>query len=254
MKVTIETNRPSSDARITVTNDVSETLAQADLWWKETPELDGQRMGTIGTFHADCTQSTALLLKTATAHLKSHGVHTAIGPMDENTWKKHRFVIESNGRHPFLLEPENPSSFPTWWLEAGFSILSRYSSSVLPLDGSTAVSPSLKRRILSSGITIEDLNPAHFEEELRAIHTVSLKSFAGNFLYTPLAEKDFLGAYSKIRDHIDPCTRQTRPPRRPAHRIRLRHTRSRRSSTWRKACPHRQDPRCRSFLPCPRPG
>ena len=204
MKATIEPNPPSSDARITVTGDDTETLAQADLWWKQTPTHNDSKTGTIGAFHATCQASTTLLLSTATTHLKSQGVHTAIGPMDQNTWQKHRFVIETNGRHPFLLEPENPTDFPTWWQQAGFTILSRYSSSVLPLDGSTAVSPAMKRRILSSGITIENLDPTHFEAELRSIHTISLKSFSNNFLYTPLDESDFISAYAKIRDHIDP--------------------------------------------------
>jgi predicted N-acetyltransferase YhbS len=124
--------------------------------------------------------------------------------MDQNTWKKHRFVIESNGRPSFFLEPENPAAYPAWWLEAGFTELSRYSSSIIPLDGTTAVSPAMKDRILSSGISIDHLDPAVFDNELRAIHALSLKSFSNNFLYTPLAETDFLGAYTKIRNQVDP--------------------------------------------------
>lgn len=197
------TDSPVADARVTLVDPGGKSLAQADLWWRDTPRHEGQEIGAIGGFHATDSATTWLILDAASSHLRSLGIHTAIGPMDGNTWKYHRFVTETNGRPPFLLEPENPAEFPDWWLQAGFSRLSRYSSSVIQLDGTAAVSPAMKRRILSSGITIENLDPAHFEDELRAIHALSLKSFSNNFLYIPLAENQFLSAYTKIRDHID---------------------------------------------------
>jgi len=198
------TESPVADARVSLPDTDGTILAQADLWWKETPSHEGQRIATIGGFHAPDSASIRILLDAATAHLKSIGIKTAVGPMDQNTWKKHRFVIESNGRPSFFLEPENPAAYPAWWLEAGFTELSRYSSSIIPLDGTSAVSPAMKDRILSSGITIENLDPSAFEAELRAIHALSLRSFSNNFLYTPLDENDFLGAYTKIRDQVDP--------------------------------------------------
>jgi hypothetical protein len=193
-----------SDARITITGNDGETLAAASLWWNDTPIHEGNPIGTIGDFHALSAEATHRLLETAATHLRENGASIAIGPMDGNTWKKHRFVIETNGRPPFLLEPENPPEYPDWWREAGFSELSRYSSSIVPLDGSTTVPPALKQRILSSGVSIEPLVPARFEDELRAIHSLSLKSFANNFLYTLLPEGDFLEAYLKIRACVDP--------------------------------------------------
>jgi GNAT superfamily N-acetyltransferase len=36
------------------------------------------------------------------------------------------------------------------------------------------------------------------------IYQVSLKSFANNFLYTPLEEGAFMDAYQKVRDRVDP--------------------------------------------------
>ncbi len=145
-----------------------------------------------------------MLLENVTTHLRQNSCEISIGPMDQNTWKKHRFVIESATRPAFLLEPENPPEYPEWWRDSGFTELSHYSSSTIPLDGSTTVSSSLKKRILSSGISIETLDTTRFEDELRSIHSLSLKSFSSNFLYTPLPEKEFLTAYSKIRLHIDP--------------------------------------------------
>jgi len=198
------TESPVADARVTLADPGGNTLAQADLWWRDTPLHEGRKIGTIGGFHATDSAASRVILDAATDHLRAHGIDTAVGPMDGNTWKRYRFVINSNARRPFLLEPENPPNFPDWWLEAGFTELSRYSSSVIPLDGTNAVSPALKRRILSSGITIDHLVPDNFEDELRSIHTLSLKSFANNFLYTPIDAHDFLSAYTKMREHIDP--------------------------------------------------
>ena len=194
---------PSADARINIRNEDGSTIASAALWWKNTPSLNGKPTGTIGDFHALDAVTTRELLTTASNHLRQNGADFAIGPMDRNTWKSHRFVIKTNGRPPFLMEPHNPPEYPLWWRSAGFTELSHYSSSLIPLDGSITVQPALKQRILASGVSIQTLNLARFDEELHAIHSLSLKSFANNFLYTPLPASEFLAAYHKIRPHLD---------------------------------------------------
>jgi GNAT superfamily N-acetyltransferase len=123
--------------------------------------------------------------------------------MNGNTWRRHRFVVESNGRGPFLLEPRNPMELPGWWENAGFSILSRYSSSVMPLDQGEVVSPALKLRMARTGMVLRNLDISRYDDELRKIFTVSIKSFSHNFLYTPLEEGAFLAAYRTVRDQMD---------------------------------------------------
>ncbi|RYD30622.1 MAG: N-acetyltransferase [Verrucomicrobiaceae bacterium] len=192
-----------SDARLHLTDDAGGTIASASLWWSSTPSLDGASIGTIGSFSATDAESTKSLLDHAADILRQHGCHRAVGPMDGNTWGKHRFVIRSNGRGPFLLEPRNPAGHPGWWEQAGFSILSRYSSSVMPLDGSEVISSAVRSRLLRSGIHVRKIDVSRYEDELRLIHSVSLKSFSNNFLYTPLEESAFLHSYLKVRDHVD---------------------------------------------------
>lgn len=178
-------------------------VARAALWWRDTPVMDGANIGAIGNFEADDGEATAILLEGAANYLREQGCHIAIGPMNCNTWQRHRFVIESGGRGPFLLEPRNPVEHPVWWERAGFSVLSRYSSSVMPLDGSEVVSPAVKSRLALSGVVVRKMDTSRYDDELCKIHAVSLKSFAGNFLYTPLEEDAFLAAYQKVRDHVD---------------------------------------------------
>lgn len=183
---------------------VGSVVAKASLWWRDTPVMDGANIGAIGDFDANDSEATAILLEGAAGFLREQGCRIAVGPMSGNTWRAYRFVVEGNGRGPFLLEPRNPPEVPGWWKNAGFSVLSHYSSSVIPLDGRGTISPVLKARLQRSGVKIRELDPARYDDELRKIYQVSLKSFANNLLYTPLEEEAFLDAYRKVRDRVDP--------------------------------------------------
>jgi GNAT superfamily N-acetyltransferase len=191
------------DARIYLVLPDGSVIAHAALWWWETPFHQERRVGAIGGFGATDAAAAKLLLDGAADHLRQRGCRVAVGPMNGNTWRRHRFVTDSNGRGPFLLEPRNPAEHPGWWVRAGFSVLSRYSSSVMPLDGTETITSAVKDRLEKSGVFVRRLDVARYEEELLLIHAVSLRSFANNFLYTPLEEEGFLGAYRKVRAHVD---------------------------------------------------
>lgn len=191
------------DARV-ISGEGGRDFATAALWWNDVPSLAGHRIGTIGGFHATDQAQAMRVLAVAEDRLREAGCTIAVGPMNGNTWRRHRFVIESSGRGSFLLEPRNDPRFPDWWEREGYEEISRYSSSLMPLDMEPAVSPALKARLERSGIVIRSLDPARYDEELRLIHEISLKSFTRNFLYTPLEEEAFLGAYRKVRDRVDP--------------------------------------------------
>ena len=193
-----------ADARVFLTNQDGRIIAHAALWWSETPVHDSEQIGTIGGFAALDGESARILLDHAASRLREAGRRIAVGPMNGNTWRRHRYVVSGDARGPFLLEPRNPPEYPVWWRNAGFTELSHYTSSVIDLDGLRVVSPVMKQRLEDYGIVIRNLDPGHYEEELKLIHALSLKSFTANFLYTPLDEADFLHAYAKVRDHVEP--------------------------------------------------
>lgn len=193
-----------ADARVFLTNQDGRIIAHAALWWSETPVLEGESIGTIGGFAALDEASARFLLDHAADRLREAGRRIAVGPMNGNTWRRHRYVLTGVSRDPFLLEPRNPPEYPDWWLSAGFTGLSHYTSSVIDLDGRRVVSPAMKTRLENSGIVIRKLDPGRYEEELKLIHALSLKSFSANFLYTPLDEAEFLHAYAKVRNHVEP--------------------------------------------------
>jgi len=192
------------DGRVFLLDPAGKVIAHSALWWKETPMISEVRIGAIGGFAARDAEASMILLNNATDYLRKLGCRIAVGPMNGNTWRRYRFVIESRGRDPFLLEPRNPAEYPDWWRQAGFMELSRYSSSIIREIDTPTVAPGLKERLLRSGIVIRELDPGRYDEELRTIFRISLRSFAGNFLYTPLDETAFLEAYRKVQDRIDP--------------------------------------------------
>lgn len=191
------------DARIVVRDTDGNETAHVALWWKDAPPLEDHKVGALGGFFATDESAAKQVLDAATERLRIEECTIAIGPMNGNTWRRYRFVDESDGRQPFLLEPSNPAEYPGWWRSAGFGEISRYSSSVMPLDGSEAVPPPLKTRLLRSGLSIRPMDPELYDDELRTIHRISLLSFSSNFLYTPLEEESFLASYRKVKAHVD---------------------------------------------------
>ena len=192
------------DACVVLSHDNAGVSARAALWWSDTPRLDGKRIGTIGAFWADDEASAHVILTASVERLRKEDCQLAVGPTNGNTWRSHRFVTGGDDRPPYFLEPRNPPEFPKWWQNAGFAVLSRYSSSVMPLDGSSATSPALRARLGGAGISIRPIDPARFDDELGIIHALSLKSFSRNFLYTPQDLDAFVTAYRKVKGVLRP--------------------------------------------------
>jgi GNAT superfamily N-acetyltransferase len=193
-----------ADARVLLTGSDGRVTAHAALWWSDTPFYQDERVGAIGGFAALDGISAGVLLDAAGARLRDAGCRLAVGPMNGNTWRRHRYVTSGDARGPFLLEPRNPAEYPIWWRGAGFGDLSHYTSSVIRLDGRRVVSPAMRQRLEDTGIVIRGLDRGCYWDELKLIHAISLRSFSGNFLYTPLDEAEFLHAYDKVRPHVDP--------------------------------------------------
>jgi GNAT superfamily N-acetyltransferase len=200
----IEGGDEGADGRVLLRNVAGDEVAGVSVWWREVPQPAGKWLGAIGGFSAGNFADAKAVLEAAEGILRENGCDLAVGPMNGNTWRSYRFVAETNGRPAFLLEPRNPAEYAGWWAEAGFGELSRYSSSLMTLDGTEAVSAALGKRLERSGIVVRGLDAARYENELRLIHALSLKSFVNNFLYTPLEEEAFLASYLKVRAHVDP--------------------------------------------------
>ncbi len=166
--------------------------------YRDGPSLDGARTAALGEFACDTPEAGAKLIREAIAALKAEGFGAVLGPMDGWTWAKHRLMIESNGRPPFLMEPANPTHFVDAFEQSGLKIVSRYVSAVRTADvlPSTSAPPA--------GVRLRNFDPARAEEELTHIHALSLEAFASNHFYQPIALEAFLASYRSVLKAVDP--------------------------------------------------
>lgn len=166
--------------------------------FREAPALDGLRTAALGSFACETAEAGAALIRKVMAQLRAEGFGAVLGPMDGNTWGKHRLVVESDGRPPFLMEPENPPHFVEAFERSGLGVVSRWVSAVRPSDVATSGSAP------PGGIHLRDFDPSRAEEELARIHALSLRQFASNHFYAPIPLEAFLESYRPVLKAIAP--------------------------------------------------
>ena len=176
-----------------ILRDASGTVvARASCWSSGLPLLDRERVGAIGHFAASGPEAGAALLKHACGRLRADGCARAVGPLDGNTWRSYRLVSDSGTEPAFFMEPSSPASWCGHWHAAGFEPIAYYTSALA--DDLAAVDPRVERaatRLASAGVVIRQLVPTA-DDDLRRIFAVARESFAGNFLYSPIDEVEFL--------------------------------------------------------------
>jgi len=168
----------------------------------------GQPYGMIGFFEvregeADVA-AVARLFATAIAWLREAGAGEILGPMDGDTWHKHRLSVGPFADPPFLLEPYNPPSYAALWEANGFEVLERYASTRVDTLAVVAGLEGKHQAAAEAGYRLRRFDPARFREELGRIYRMSRVLFAGNFLYTEISEEAFFALYAGARSLLDP--------------------------------------------------
>ena len=180
-------------------------VARCSCWWSATASMHGSRTGVIGHYAAADANAGEALLSAACGMLASSGVATAIGPMDGSTWRRYRFIVDRGTEPSFFLEPDHPDEWPDEWRRAGFTPLSTYTSAVSDtLEFEDARTSAALERLRNDGVAIRPLEPASIDAELKRIFSLSTAAFAQNFLYTPIAEAEFLAQYQAILPYVRP--------------------------------------------------
>ena len=197
--------RHEADAHWLATGPDGTVVARGSLWWNRVPAHPGRRLGIIGHYAACGAVGGTQLLQQACRQLAGAGCTMAVGPMDGNTWRSHRLVLEPGTDPAFFLEPQNPADWPGHFIQAGFSVLARYNSRVIynfgqRLPGLDQVNHRLARR----GLSIRPLRLNHLEQELQRILELSLASFGQNFLYMPISQAEFMAMYAPLSPYIQP--------------------------------------------------
>jgi GNAT superfamily N-acetyltransferase len=192
-----------ADERVEATT--ADGAAHALLWWRQTPSLEGMKIGAIGGFHGSNAAATRTVLDQACGILRAQNCALAVGPMDGTTWRNYRFVTDRGEEPPFFLEPSHPTEWPGWWREAGFDPLANYFSAVNEdLARRDVRVVAVEKRLTESGIGFRPVAMNAFDDELGRIYDVSVLSFQQNFLYSPLPRPEFIAQYRMLHTKVRP--------------------------------------------------
>ena len=166
---------------------------------------NGRPVGMLGFFEAmnnlDAVRS---LFVAAVAWLRAHQAGLIVGPMDGDTWHHYRLNLGPFDMPPFPLEPYNPPFYAALWEAAGFVPLEEYHSKFVrdPAAAAEALEP-FQQRVLRQGGELRRLDRKRFTEELRLIYELSLRIFAGNFLYSAIPWPEFQQMYAPFESGLD---------------------------------------------------
>ncbi|HWE47181.1 MAG TPA: hypothetical protein VG407_14250 [Caulobacteraceae bacterium] len=165
--------------------------------WRAAPSLEGRRTAAVGAFACDTAKQGAQLLRDVVGRVADEGFDAVVGPMDGDTWSRHRLAVETDGRPPFLMEPHNPPRHVEAFDRAGWAVISRYASAEGPLSAPD-------RNTDPQGVVLRAFDPSRAISDLERIHALSLRAFSVNFLYTPLSLNRFLALYRPLLPALDP--------------------------------------------------
>lgn len=175
-------------------------VARCSCWWSGS----GGRPGIVGHYAAADGECGAAILAHACAALATAGCTTAMGPMDGNTWRRYRLIVERGSEPAFFLEPDNPADWPQHWSTAGFSQCATYISALNDdLSTEDPHTAGARARLEAEGISIRPFDPAHADAELRRIFALSAVAFSRNAFYAPISEEEFLAQHRALL----PCVR-----------------------------------------------
>lgn len=162
-------------------------------------------VGLLGTFEAmDNQQACHLLFDHARQWLAKRDIDHLIGPMDGDTWHRHRFNMGPyDDRSPFMMEPYNPPWYPQLWESYGFQVLAGYYSK--RVDDLEPIIPGFKRfysRTLRNGFTYRPFQKDHFDQEMQILYDLSCRIFQDNHFYRELSFSEFASLYSDSKSII----------------------------------------------------
>lgn len=179
--------------------------AQVDAWVDGVANWEGARCAAVGGLQAcDAASATAVLCR-AVAELRALGVEAIVGPMQGSTWRSYRLVTERGSRPRFFMEPIAPAFHRDAFEAVGFDPIAHYRSS--ETDDLRRTDPRLERveeRFAASGLTVRPIDPDRFDDELIALHQLSMVAFANNFLFRPIDVDPFIAMYRPIQAHLVP--------------------------------------------------
>jgi hypothetical protein len=157
------------------------------------PEWEGVPAACLGGFSCKTAEAGREVLDQALGFIRSAGMRRVIGPMDGDTWHSYRFVTQSDGSAPFLLEPVANDIGRGVFEAAGFAQISSYFSARVGLAQAASVAPKP-----TEDFVIEPWDGTDPEGLFNQVYDLSCTAFAKNAFYTPIAREAFLAMYMPL--------------------------------------------------------
>lgn len=164
--------------------------------WRDAPSWDGLRTAALGRISCPTPEAGATRIREALDELRSEGFEAVVGPLEGDTWHAYRYVVESDGSPPFLMEPpEAPVQTEALRL-AGLDAIATYSSS-----RSTLV--EVPEPATLPGVTVAPWDGGDPERFLADVYALSCEAFARNPFYKPLDKAGFDQLYRPLVPMLD---------------------------------------------------
>jgi ribosomal protein S18 acetylase RimI-like enzyme len=198
---------PGADARLRVALRGGVPVARVAVTAAEGLVGAPGRSGMLGHYAAEDDDAGVALLRGSASALADAGCVRVLGPMNGGTWGRYRLIVDAGapGDPPFLSEPVHPPAYVDHFHGAGFREVAHYESAIVEaLDAGDPRAAEFAARATARGITVRPLDAARFDEELRAIHRLSLAAFAVNPFYAPIGFEAFRARYAPLRPLLDP--------------------------------------------------
>jgi hypothetical protein len=166
--------------------------------WFDGPSWDGEPAAAIGDLRVDDPAAGVEMMTRVRALLAGRGVRAALAPMDGDTWHSYRAVTETDGSAAFPLEPRAGDHDASSLEAAGFSPVSSYVSTRMPLPDSSPRATEVE------GVRIVAWDGQGAEGLLERLFAVASGSFAEKAFFKPIGKEEFLGLYRPVLSMVDP--------------------------------------------------
>jgi L-amino acid N-acyltransferase YncA len=201
----LDFSKDKAHGHLILTDSQNKVQARCSLWHKDNYWHEGKKTGFIGHYDSVDEESAVDLLNEAVARLIKYNCQLVVGPIDGNTWRRYRFISQRGDEPAFFLEPNNPDQYPQHFLLAQFQPLASYFSALnknLTLRDPKA--NGIENKLKSDGVKLRPFSVENSQADLKAIFLLSLQSFQSNFLYSPIAEEEFMEKYQALLPAIKP--------------------------------------------------
>ncbi|MBI1305163.1 MAG: hypothetical protein GC181_00960 [Bacteroidetes bacterium] len=180
-------------------------IARAALYLNPDLKYQSESAACFGAY--ECVDDVAIageVLNFLEDESRKLGAKFLIGPMEGSTWNNYRFNM-SDENPPFFLEPYHHLFYPKQMMENGFEIIGNYRShSDTKIDVDEELISRYEKHLAENGMRIRNMDTLKIMTDLRKIARFCNEAFAGNFLFTPVDEEEFVNKFMQIRHLMIP--------------------------------------------------